>query len=341
MQAKLVLKNTFIDFQSLNGEEDNTRVFARQTSEPARLPGKHGSFDDEDVLSDDADTEDGGSGGKKTPSESDGPEMCSVPSNGHVGGQTLQLNNFPEHSTHQNLVDFLCDAGFHGMYDLIHVPMDADGTKHCGFAIVNFSNSVHAKAFADMMDVLKFTSSKIVVTQAPLQGYTANYDYYLGQKGFPPTKERSLPPGQWTVQAKTQEVQDQFRQVPWSKQGEQAPMAGGFVPSQRPWQNGFPGETVMMATSSPGAADAQRLPYGAASQQQLPPTAAPKRFCGWCGERRGMTCFCSRCGNSFDGNQQESQNILPTPYMALPTVQMGSPCAPVMWYGLRMTPGTA
>lgn len=337
MQAKLVLKNTFIDFQSVDAEEDlEHQGFTRQFSEPARLPSKEECDNNEDV-----ETEDGGSVGKKTSSESDGPEMCSDPSDGNICGQTLLLNNFPEHSTLQNLIDFLRDAGFEGTYDFLHVPMNAgvmniaaglDVNKHCGFAVVNFLNAAHAKAFTEMMDVLKFTSSKIVVTQAPIQGYAANYEYY-NRRGFSPTKEQSLPPGQWIAQAQNREARNQRRMGQWSKRGEQA-AAHAFVPCQRPWHNGLQGDTTMMPPSAPGAADAQRLRLGAASQQQLPMSPAAKRFCGWCGERRGMTNFCSQCGNAFDGQQQESQSYPPTAYMALPANQMACPATPVMWYGL-------
>lgn len=307
---KLLLKNTFIHSQSMDAEED-TDCLTRQLSEPARLPSKD-RCGDEDVIedncfsddaqdncfSDDAETEVVFSEGEKTSCESDGPEIWSEPSDGRVLGQTLQLNNIPKHSTHQNLVDFLRDLGYHGSYDFLHVPMNADGSKHCGHAVLNFLDTTSAKTFAKLMDVLKFTSSKISVVQAPLQGYSANYDYYLGHKGFFPTKERSRPPGQWTNRAKTQQMQDEPRQGPWSQLGEY---------QQR--------------------------------HRQLPPPA-PKRFCGWCGQRRNMTRFCGKCGNVKDADDMEGTWIIaqsPAPSMSTPsTMPMGVLSTPFMWYELGM-----
>eukprot|EP00931_Biecheleriopsis_adriatica_P011694 TRINITY_DN112774_c0_g1_i1.p1 TRINITY_DN112774_c0_g1~~TRINITY_DN112774_c0_g1_i1.p1 ORF type:complete len:161 (+),score=26.70 TRINITY_DN112774_c0_g1_i1:39-521(+) len=62
--------------------------------------------------------------------------------------QTLALQNLPRGFKLDDIVRVLDGGGFKGSYDMINMPLD--NGENCGFAFINFVNSVYARAFRDM-----------------------------------------------------------------------------------------------------------------------------------------------------------------------------------------------
>ena len=127
---------------------------------------------------------------------------------------TLTLRELPAYYTQEMLLVELVDRGFNGHFDFLYVPYDAERACNWGHAIVNFTQPEFARQFVASFhgswldEEMRVTGRRLVVEQAPRQGYEANYyQFSLKWSGMPPLSRSRLCPDMQTHQTSFRSVE--------------------------------------------------------------------------------------------------------------------------------------
>jgi hypothetical protein len=202
---------------------------------------------------------------------------------------TVMMRNLPNKYTRALVLEELGRTGFHGTYDFLYVPMDANTQANKGYAFINFVTPGYAKSFKMTYEdctMPLFNSSKfITVTPASLQGFEANYQHYATarcNKGDPGSRPLFL--------------REQEPPMPWSSR-----RPNKLLP-KRPKDNAKAPGSEMLDHPNAQVAPGMWSPQVQAEDQPGPAEAPrARRVCKFCpecgtGDQVGHK-FCSECGH--------------------------------------------
>eukprot|EP00931_Biecheleriopsis_adriatica_P120846 TRINITY_DN95949_c0_g1_i1.p1 TRINITY_DN95949_c0_g1~~TRINITY_DN95949_c0_g1_i1.p1 ORF type:complete len:524 (-),score=123.63 TRINITY_DN95949_c0_g1_i1:137-1708(-) len=101
---------------------------------------------------------------------------------------TVMMRNLPNKYTQQMLLGELGEAGFEMQqdFDFFYLPMDHSNCANLGYCFINFTKTWRANDFAEAFSgkrMRRFNSHKTaVIMPASIQGYDANYSYYMSTR---------------------------------------------------------------------------------------------------------------------------------------------------------------